>query len=59
MGFNSVFKGLKVNMMRSNACFFILGRATEWNVSFVGSPRIEPDRSLLASGKEMMSVVLL
>ena len=46
-------------MMRSNACIFILGRATEWNVSFVGLPRVDPDRSLLASGKEMMSVVLL
>jgi hypothetical protein len=46
-------------MMRANACNFILGLATELNVSFVGSPRIEPDRSLLAWDKEMMSVVLL
>jgi hypothetical protein len=36
-----------------------LGRATEWNVSFVGALRIEPDRSLLAPVKEMIAVVLL
>jgi hypothetical protein len=42
-------------MMRANAFIFILRRATEWNVSFVGSPRTELDRSLLAPGKEIVS----
>jgi hypothetical protein len=51
---------LTISMMWAHACnFILLGRATEWNVSFVGALCIESDRSLLAPHKEMIAVVLL